>query len=69
MGKGHPPTPQARVYHIPGAKPNGIRCARQKAQSRSFTYDGSLAPTCLSCGFPRERQMRGLKCSTCEKAA
>lgn len=62
------PTPQARVYHIAGAKPGASR-RRQIVASRSYVYDGFLAPTCLSCGFPRERHMRGLKCSGCEAAA
>lgn len=69
MGKGHPPTPQARIYRIAGAKSDGLRRAQQIAKSRSFTYDGSLAPTCLRCGGPRERYMRDLKCSACEAAA
>lgn len=69
MPKAHPPTPQARAYNISGARTDGLSRARQIAGSRRYVYDGSLAPKCLRCGFPRERHMRGLKCASCEAAA
>jgi hypothetical protein len=44
---------------------DGVRRALQIVRQRGFTYDGSLAPTCLRCGGPREDR-RGLKCDRCE---
>lgn len=46
-------------------KKDGLSRARQIVRSRSFTYDGSLAPTCLRCGGPRENR-RLSKCDGCE---
>jgi hypothetical protein len=51
---------------LPGSNKNGLRRAQQiRASQRSFVYDGALAPTCLSCGQPRENR-RGLKCERCQ---
>lgn len=41
-----------------------LRRKQQIASQRSFIYDGSLAPTCVRCGSPREDR-RGLHCKGC----
>ncbi len=54
------------VRNIPGANTNGLKRAKQiVANSRCFTYDGALAPTCIKCGMERENR-RLLKCDLCE---
>jgi uncharacterized protein YjhX (UPF0386 family) len=59
---------QRFVHNIPGANTNGLRRAKQiVANSRCFTYDGALAPTCIKCGMVRENR-RLLKCDHCEKS-
>lgn len=51
-----------------GMTKTGLSRARQIAGSRSYVYDGHLAPTCLRCGLPRDRTF-GLKCDDCIRRA
>lgn len=45
---------------------NARRAKQQIVSSRQFTYDGSLAPTCLQCGARREnRKARDQRCDAC----
>lgn len=43
---------------------DGVRRAQQIVKQRTFTYDGSLRPTCLTCGSPRENR-KALRCNRC----
>lgn len=47
-----------------GMSKNARRAKQQIVSSRQFTYDGSLAPTCLACGAPRENR-KAQKCDAC----
>lgn len=51
-----------------GMRKTALRRAQQIASERNFTYDGSLAPTCLRCGRAREDR-KGLHCDSCLEAA
>lgn len=70
MPKGHPPTPQARLYAIPGANPNGVKHGKLTPADRPA---GRIAPAryipaCIACGGPRGRTF-GLRCPDCTPEA
>lgn len=70
MGRAHnanTPNEAQQAWNNAGTqhmKKDGIRRALQIVRARAFIYDGSLAPTCLFCGGPREDR-KAMRCNRC----
>lgn len=63
---GRKPTDTQRrlVHSLPGSKQNGLRAARQIAQSRQFIFTERPEPRCVSCLGPRDRRSHPV-CGLC----